>query len=106
MFQAQEQAKEDGLRRVEASRTDADLGTLLATCPEWRLFGQVLSVPCSMSALAVMHQMTPTGPAPSLLKGESRGIHGRVCFRGSRWQGEVERRATPVVAVDPNPAAL
>ena len=28
MFQAQEHAKEDGLRRVEASPTDADLGTL------------------------------------------------------------------------------
>ena len=41
MFQAQEHAKEDGLRRVEASRTDADLGTLLATCPECRLYGQM-----------------------------------------------------------------
>jgi hypothetical protein len=27
-------AKEDGLRRVEASRTDADLGSLFASCPE------------------------------------------------------------------------
>ena len=43
-FQAQEHAKEDGLRRVEASRTDADLGTLLATCPECRLFGHVLGL--------------------------------------------------------------
>ena len=39
MFQAQEHAKEDGLRRVEASPTDADLGTLfpweevLPMCP-------------------------------------------------------------------------
>jgi hypothetical protein len=28
-----------------------------------------------------------------------------VCFHGSRWQGEVERRAMPAVAVGPNPAA-
>src|ERR1700722_14915508 len=38
----------------------------------------------------------------------SRGIHGRVRFRGSRWQGEVERRSTAAVAVavGPDPAAL
>lgn len=37
---------------------------------------------------------------------ESRYVDGRVCFRGSRWQGEVERRAASAVAVGPNPAAL
>src|SRR6201996_5253355 len=37
---------------------------------------------------------------------ESCGIHGRVCFRGSRWQGEVERRAPPSVAVGPDPSAM
>ena len=42
---------------------------------------------------------------PALLIAESRGIHGRVCFRGSRRQREVERRAAPAVAVGPNPAA-
>src|ERR1700728_4451786 len=50
--------------------------------------------------------MTPTGPAPTLLKAESRGMHGRVCFRGSRWQGEVERRATPAVAIGPDSSAM
>ncbi len=40
------------------------------------------------------------------LNAQSRGIHGRVCFRGSRWQSEVERRATPAVAVGPDPAAM
>jgi hypothetical protein len=43
---------------------------------------------------------------PTPLNVESRGIHGRVCFRGSRWQDEVERRATPVVAVGPDPSAM
>jgi hypothetical protein len=38
---------------------------------------------------------------PTLLNAESRGIHGRVCFRGSRWQGEVERRATRAATVGP-----
>ena len=37
---------------------------------------------------------------------ESRCIHGRAGFRGSRWQGEVERRATPAVAVGPDPSAM
>jgi hypothetical protein len=53
MFQAQEQAEEDGLRRVEASRTDADLGTLLATCPECRLLVHVARVPSSVSDWAI-----------------------------------------------------
>jgi hypothetical protein len=43
----------------------------------------------------------------TLLNAESRGIHGRVCFRGSRcWQGEVECRATAAVAVGPDPSAM
>ena len=46
------------------------------------------------------------GPATSLLSIESRGLHGRVCFRWSRRQGEVERRATPAVAVGPDPSAM
>ena len=50
--------------------------------------------------------MTGAACVPTLLNAESRGLHGRVCFRGSRWQGEVERRAAPAVAVGPNPAAL
>ena len=32
---------------------------------------------------------------PTLLNAEPRGIHGRVCFCGSRWQGEVERAPHP-----------
>ena len=36
-------AKENGLRRVEAYRTDADLGTLFASCPECGLYGHVAS---------------------------------------------------------------
>src|SRR6266481_4640512 len=43
---------------------------------------------------------------PTLLNMESSCIHGRVCFRGSRWQGEVERRATAAVAVGPDPPAM
>ena len=43
---------------------------------------------------------------PTLLNAESRGIHGKVCFRGSHWQGELKRRAAPTVAVGPNSAAL
>jgi hypothetical protein len=43
---------------------------------------------------------------PTLLNAESRGIDGRFYFRWSRWQGEVERRATPAVAVGPDPAAM
>src|SRR3984885_2763611 len=42
----------------------------------------------------------------TLLNAESRGLHGRVCFRGSRWQGEVERPPTPAVAVGPDPSAM
>jgi predicted permease len=49
---------------------------------------------------------SPTDLNGNLLNAESRGIHGRVCFRGSRWQGEVERRATPAVAVGPDPSAM
>src|SRR6201993_212764 len=37
---------------------------------------------------------------------KSRSIHGRVCFCGSRWQGEVEGRAAPAVSVGPDPAAM
>src|SRR4051812_27032502 len=60
-----------------------------------------------MCELAVMHQKTPTGTCePTLLHAESGCIHGKVCFRGSRRQGEVERCATLAVAVGPNPAAL
>lgn len=62
MFQAQDPPKEDGLRRVEASRTDTDLGTLLATCPECRLFVQVARVPLSVSDLAIWHKPRPFGP--------------------------------------------
>jgi hypothetical protein len=43
---------------------------------------------------------------PALLNAESRSIHGRVCFRGSRRQGEVKRRAAPAVVVGPDPSAL
>lgn len=47
-----------------------------------------------------------TGSRTTLRNAESRGIHGRVCFRRSRRQGEVERSAAPAVAVGPNPAAM
>src|ERR1700747_345825 len=54
-----------------------------------------------------MHQNDPDSPAyPPLPNAESRGILGRVGFRGSRRQGEVERRATPAVAVGPDPSAM
>jgi hypothetical protein len=43
---------------------------------------------------------------PTLLNAESSGIQGRVCFRGSCWQGEVEGRATLAVAVGPDPSAV
>ena len=33
-------------------------------------------------------------------------VHGRVCFRGNRRQGEVERRTKSAVAVGPDPAAM
>ena len=33
---------------------------------------------------------------------ESSGIRRRAYFPGSRWHGEVERRAVPAVAVGPN----
>jgi hypothetical protein len=33
------------------------------TYPECRLFGHVARVPLLVSALAIMHQITPTGPA-------------------------------------------
>jgi hypothetical protein len=37
---------------------------------------------------------------------DSRGIHKRICFRGCRWQGEVERRASPIIAFSPNPPTV
>jgi hypothetical protein len=48
----------------------------------------------------------PTGSKCDLLNAESHGINGRVCLRGSRWQGEVESRAVALAAAGPNPAAL
>jgi hypothetical protein len=59
--------------------------------------------------LLVAHrQLYPQCPSTRTIRqlAESRGIHGRVCFRGSRWQVEVERRATPSVAVGPDPSAM
>jgi PIN domain len=54
-----------------------------------------------------MHQNDSDWPRePALLNAESRRIPGTVCFRGSRWQGEVERRATPAVAVGPDLSAM
>src|SRR5258705_2059976 len=74
--------------------------------PEPRIW-KVSCPHCLVSELASMYQMTPTGPAYPLCRDiESRGIHGRACFRGSRRQGEVERRATPAVAVGPDPSAM
>src|SRR5271167_3725751 len=55
----------------------------------------------------IMYQNDSDWPRePTLLNAESRGISGTVCFRGSRWQGEVERRATPAVAVGPDLSAM
>src|ERR1700676_1580323 len=43
---------------------------------------------------------------PTLLNAESRGIHGRVRFRGGRRQCEVECPAATAFAVGPDPAAM
>jgi hypothetical protein len=43
---------------------------------------------------------------PTLLNAESRGIHERVCLRRSRWQVEVERRASSVVGCGPQSATM
>ena len=61
----------------------------------------------TLSAWRLCIEMTPTEPAyHTLLNAGSCGIYGRVCFCGSGWQGEAERRAGPAVAVSPNAAAL
>ena len=58
-------------------------------------------------AEAIAHQNDADwARVPTLLNVESRRIHGRVCFRGSRWQGEVECRATAAVAVGPDPSVM
>jgi hypothetical protein len=60
-----------------------------------------------MSDLAISIKLCRLGPRThSLLNAESRGIRGRACFRRSRRQAEVERRATSAVAVGPDPTAL
>ena len=43
---------------------------------------------------------------PTLLNAESRGTRGRVCFRRSHWQGEVEGRARSVVGRHPHLSAM
>jgi hypothetical protein len=50
-------------------------------------------------------EMSASG-APTLLNAELHGIHGRVCFRGSRWQGELERRASSIVRCGPDTPAM
>jgi hypothetical protein len=38
--------------------------------------------------------------------GQIKRIHGMICFCGSRWQGEVERRAKSAVTVGSDPSAM